>query len=51
MTSWPLVIERVTASSVPSSVANATHTSTSAVTLDVGRMGLPSSSRQSSEIW
>ncbi len=50
MTSWPLVIERVTASSVPSSVAHASHTSTSSVTLDVG-MGLPSSSRQSYEIW
>mmetsp|Transcript_41415 Transcript_41415/g.86542 ORF Transcript_41415/g.86542 Transcript_41415/m.86542 type:complete len:371 (+) Transcript_41415:2304-3416(+) len=47
MTSWPLVIERVTASSVPSSVAHASRASTSAVTRDVGMMGRPSSSRGS----
>ncbi len=47
MTSWPLVIERVIASSVPSSVGHASRASTSAVTLDVGMMGLPSSSHGS----
>ena len=42
--SWPLVIERVTASSVPSSVAHASLASTSAVTREAGMMGRPSSS-------
>jgi hypothetical protein len=45
MTSWPLVIERVTASSVPSAVTHTSRTSTNAVIRDVGMMGLPSSSR------
>ena len=44
MTSCPRAIERVTASSVPSSVAHASLASTSAVTRDVGMIGLPSSS-------
>jgi hypothetical protein len=47
MSSRPLVIERVTASSVPSSIAHASRTSASAVTLDVGMMGWPSSLRGS----
>ena len=47
MTSWPLVIERVSASSVPSSDAHASRASTSAVTRDVGMIGRPSSSRGS----
>ena len=46
MTSWPLVIERVTAS-VPSSDAHASRASTSAVTRDVGMIVRPSSSRGS----
>jgi hypothetical protein len=45
MTSCPRVIERVTASNVPSSEAHASRACTRAVTWDCGMIGLPASSR------
>jgi hypothetical protein len=45
MTNCPRVIERVTASNVPSSEAHASCASTRAVTRDCGMIGLPSSFR------